>query len=297
VSEPAAGHLDFAALAELDEGLLGGAAGDAARAHLAECPSCRSMQEHLAATRSALAALPDEPMPAAVSARLESALQGAAGTATVVPAQATPTPFWRRPTAAGLAAAAAVAALVAGVVVGTARHKDNHGTPSGAAAAGALHRPAVSETFPVTTSGQEYTPLNAPTLVTGLLQPKAAAVAGGTNSAGAGGTATTPGPSSSPLTFSSNQRLLDALAPLESSRAAILRCVATLRAGEPLVAPIRVDFGVFTNRRIHVVNQPAMILLLPADKPTRDEAWIVGPNCATAPDNNLYFYQQVPAHP
>ncbi|MBV9291329.1 MAG: hypothetical protein JO222_02680 [Frankiales bacterium] len=290
MSEPAAGHLDFAALAELDEGLLGGAAADAARAHLAECPSCRSMQEHLAATRSALAALPDEPMPTAVSARLDAALRGAAGTATVVPAQAAAVPFWRRPTAAGLAAAAAVAALVAGVVVGTTRHHDKARPLNEAAAgAGAVQRAAAAANFPVTSSGQQYTPVNAPTLVAGLLKAKAAPLA-----SGAGGTAASPNPS--PLTLT-NTQVPDALAPLESSRAAILRCVAALRAGEPFAAPIHVDFGVFTNRPIHVINQPAMILLLPADKPTFDEAWIVGPNCATAPDNNLYLYQQVPAQP
>ena len=73
-----AGHPDLETLADLDEGLLEPAADAAARAHVAGCLECADSLRAIGAARAALAALPPEPMPAAVAERLEHALVDAA---------------------------------------------------------------------------------------------------------------------------------------------------------------------------------------------------------------------------
>jgi hypothetical protein len=67
-------HLTPERLAEHAEGLLAAGEAAAVAAHLAECPSCRSVQADLAALRAVLAADGPGPMPADVAVRIDAAL-------------------------------------------------------------------------------------------------------------------------------------------------------------------------------------------------------------------------------
>jgi len=84
-----------------------------------------------------------------------------------------------------------------------------------------------------------------------------------------------------------------ALETLYSDPQALQRCVDAL-SGVAGTVPVAVDFGRYTDRPAHRVNQPAIAVLLrgPVGKV---DAFIVGPACATAPDNNLYLFKRVAA--
>lgn len=270
-------HLDLATLAELDEGLL--PAGQAARqqAHVDGCPLCQDERRRLRAVTVALRALPPEPMPAPVAARLDDSLRGA--TATVVAAGPPARARWRsRPTAAALSAVAAAAALVVAVVLGTTlgSGSDGSGQQAGpaAGAAGATNARSKAATFPVLARGAHYTQTNAARLI-GQLVPAPAA----------GASVAAPRPAT---------RVPTAMRPLYTDRAALLRCVALL-AGNTTTQPLVVDFGTYTDKKTVGVDQPAVVIVLPGTTAARDEGWIVGPGCVTDPDNDFYLYQTVPA--
>lgn len=77
-------HADDAQLADLDAGLP---TAEGLRRHVVGCPACAGRLGALTELRRRLAALPPEPMPAAISARIEQALAVAA-TAAATPAAA-----------------------------------------------------------------------------------------------------------------------------------------------------------------------------------------------------------------
>ena len=76
-------HLDLDLLAELDEG-LGDVAGS--RAHVDSCDECRQRLDQVHRTRTLLAELPAEAMPADVAARVHAALPEEPPRSTIVPA-------------------------------------------------------------------------------------------------------------------------------------------------------------------------------------------------------------------
>ena len=77
-------------------------------------------------------------------------------------------------------------------------------------------------------------------------------------------------------------------------RPALLACVAKLQPGVQPALPLAVDFVRFTNPDKHLSNAPAVLILLPHQIGSKDLAFIVGPNCTTAPDQDIYFVAVVP---
>ena len=85
------------------------------------------------------------------------------------------------------------------------------------------------------------------------------------------------------------------LRPLFDNPRALLACVAALDRGGPATLPKAVDLARFTDRTRHLRAVPAMVIVMPNFAPGEDGAFVVGPNCATAPDNQLYYFHKVPA--
>jgi hypothetical protein len=207
-------HLSLDELAELDEGLLPPERTSAVRAHLHGCEQCRARADAITSTRSLLASLPAEPMPAAVKARLDRVIAEEAGhaaeeagstaeeagrateavgstaeqagsaadagsrTPTVVPnVVSIPRRRFGRPTMAASAAAAAVVLAVGAIIWGSGHHA-NHSTESaGAASTGGQPlglAPQQTGTFTTSSTGKTYTLNSLPTDVSSLLTVKAA---------------------------------------------------------------------------------------------------------------------------
>ncbi|HEU5034661.1 MAG TPA: hypothetical protein VFT62_07895 [Mycobacteriales bacterium] len=302
------GHLDLDALADLDEGLLPEAAAELHAAHLATCAECQARAARVQSARTVLRELPAVTIPPAVEQRLAATLRGA--TPTVVPLER-PSGRWRRhPSAAALGAVAAAAALIAAIVVGTTTHGSGNGesasrAPGARGPAATLAQPA---TFPVLTRGERYTRTNAARLAQQLVSAATGGAAGTAAqpqatapTPGAGAPLRAAGSSSAPSGSSSGAGAATvapavpaALQPLFTNRALLLQCVAAL-TGNRTTRPLAVDFGRYSDKKTVGVNKPALVILLPGTDPSKDEAWIVGPACATADNNDLYLYQTVPA--
>jgi hypothetical protein len=229
-------------------------------------------------------------MPPDVAGRVHDALARAPLSGTVLPLGDPTTGRrrrWRsRPTLAGLGAAAAVVALVAAVAVGAlhSSSKDkqsNLDTPAAGNAAG----PA-QQGFPITASGRHYTAANAHRLVQQL-------AAGATEATGTGSTAAAPSVAAGTKAAPAPDTVAPDLKPLYSSEQALLTCVAALTAGGSPVLPLTVDFATFSDKAKKIHRAPALVVVLPGPA-GRADGWIVGPNCATAPDNNIYLFERVP---
>src|SRR5215207_1876064 len=130
------GHLDATVLAEYDEGLLAPRRAIEVEHHLEGCANCSAVLGQLGQLRTRLAAEPGEiPMPAAVAARLDTALaaERAPFDQEAAPARtATVHPFRRRLPQL-LAAAATVAGVAfAGYAVSTSGGNDSAQNATGA---------------------------------------------------------------------------------------------------------------------------------------------------------------------
>lgn len=282
-----ADHLDLDTLAELEEGLRPASEATAAEAHLAGCRPCREQQARLRSTRALLGALPAEPMPPDVAERVRGALARSAAT-TVLPVAGElggRRSRWRsRPTIAGLGAAAAVTALVAAVVIGsTQSSSDNNGGDTTAAAGPTADRAAgAPRSFPLTTSGRHYTADNAQRLVRELARSTTTAAPAPSGAAAGGAAESQAAPA----------RVPTQLETLYTSQDALLACVAALTVGHP-VLPLAVDFATYTDKKQKLHNAPAIVVVLPGT-PAHADGWIVGPECATAADNDFYAFMRVP---
>lgn len=286
-----AAHLDLATLAELDEGLTTAAVAAAAERHLTGCRPCREQQARLRSTRALLAALPGEPMPPDVAGRVHDALARAPLSGTVLPLGDPATGRrrrWRsRPTLAGLGATAAVVALVAAVAVGALHSSSEDQQPTLDAPAAGSAAGTAEQGFPITASGRRYTAANAHRLVQQLAAGAAEASGAGSTAAGPSVAAGTKAAPASPDTVAPD------LKPLYTSQQALLTCVAALTAGGNPVLPLTVDFATFSDKAKKIRRAPALVVVLPGPA-GRADGWIVGPNCATAPDNNIYLFERVP---
>lgn len=282
--DPAAGHLDLDALAELEEGLAEPTAAAAARAHLEACSECRALLSRLRTTRALLSALPPEPMPADVAARVEAAVRHGAEVAapTVVPLGRR-RKVWSSPAVAGGAAAAAVVALLAALIAGNVIHRHHNGPSDASTTAGSRSRSAVSNPAQIKrwATGRDYTAATiatfVPSLVTGTPPSATPPLAGASTSPGpaqAGTPAT--GAAQSP-SFSQDE--------LRASPQALQACGQILAGGVSTV-PVAVDFARFNGK-------PAVIFVLPAiGHPTDLDVWVVRSACSAA-SLDLYF-QRVP---
>jgi hypothetical protein len=278
-------HLDLDTLAELDESLRPADEVAGAEEHLAGCRPCREQQARLRSTRALLAALPAEPMPPDVADRVHDALSRTTSTTVLPLADDLAGRRWRwrsRPSLAGLGAAAAVLALIGAVIVGSTRSSTtNDDEPATTAAPGADTAGTAPENFPLTTSGRNYTTANAQQLVSRLLANPSAAPDAST----ADGAETQQS--------QAQPNLPPVLEPLYTSQETLLTCVAALSVGGDPRLPLVVDFGTFTDKARKLHKVPALVVVLPSSD-ARVDGWIVGPECATAPDNNIYLVERVP---
>jgi hypothetical protein len=299
-------HLSADEVADLAEGLLDPSRAGEAERHLVVCAECRDVRDALADVSAMLAALPDEPAPAPVADRLDTALRAAAasspegGTANVGDDVAGGTgvvPLARRPRRprgrdlSRLGAAAAGLAVVFGAVV-VLGDDGADGPPQGASlGSDSSGDRAASGTVAVTASGRAYTGPGLPDAVGDLLaggatgtevRPEAVApraqedaqpdlrVAspGPSGVGGAGPTPPSPGTLEAPGGGSATAR--PPTSPL-ADPAALRSCLVGLgRAG---ARPLAVDQGTFR-------GGPAAVLVLPAAGATRAlDVAVVLPTC------------------
>lgn len=284
---PGAGHVDLEVLAELDEGVAGPQVEQAARAHLEHCAGCQDRMAHLRTTRALLSALPADPMPEAVQARIDAALATASvdGSATIVP-MTRRTRIWNSPAVAGAAAVAAVVVLIGALVAGNVIH---HGKKSQTASAplateGNGRSGASTASVKEWATGANYTAATIPTLVPHLVT--------GTPPAGAPGAAFGAGGSSQPAGgLTTDARSTPVPAPqlkgvltqeaMRADSSAVLACGTILAGGVPTV-PVAVDFASWNGK-------PAVIFALPAvDHPELLDVWVVRSTCSTS-SLDVYF--------
>lgn len=271
------GHLTPETLAELDEGLLDAATALSAQGHLVGCPRCTAVRDELRAVPGRLADARDAgPAPADVVARLDAALAaqraGTAPTATI-----TPLATGRRPPRGLrlLQAAAAVVVLLAGAGIAVTAIQGGDEEGSAADSAATAERPASAQgSFPVTSSGRNWSEDSVteavPRLVAGSLAPTLRADASKDPQEGggdAGGAAARE------------------LAEREVARLAggppLAECVTALNDGP--VTPLAVDLATWK-------GQPAAVIVLPTlDDPATVDTWVVGPDCSQADAKVLYF--------
>jgi hypothetical protein len=278
-------HLDLDDAAALDAGLDDDGA---FAAHVAACDDCARRVAQVQSTRTLLSALPDDPMPADVAARLHAALPRDPLRTTIVPVGSRRRRWTRSPALAGWVAAAAGIALVSALSIGSLR-SSNHPDTSGADS-GALSRAATPRTnFPVIASGAHYTDANSSGLVGELdALVRTPATLPPTAAAGAQGEAATK----DALSLSAHAPVPASLQSLFGDRQQQLAC-ARLLAGGP-VTPLAIDFARFTGGQRKLHNAPAMVVLLPASGDLRDVAFIVGPKCTTDSLQDIYQVVQAP---
>lgn len=273
----AADHLSLDSLAELEEGIASDA--DALRGHLDGCPACRARAGQLRASRALLSALPADPMPADVAARIDAALAaepapapGFARGGDIVPIRARRS-WWRGPNLAAAAAGVAVLALGSALIVGHLGGKSapaQNADKSAHSAAGAGGVAAAPTTVKQWQTGSDYNAANRAALVAGLVvrvpppfpTPTAASV---------GATATTP--PRAPASFSR-----DAL----RDPATVIAC-AGLLADHP-VLPIAVDYARYE-------GAPATILVLPglSDPAGELDVYVIRSACSNSAPDITFF--------
>lgn len=279
------GHLSPETLAELDEGLLDAATAMSAQGHLVLCPRCTAVRDELRAVPGRLADARDAgPAPVDVVARLDAALAaqraGTSPTAATITPTATITPLAtdRRPPRGLrlLQAAAAVVVLLAGAGIAvTAIQGGGDSEGSAADSAATAERPASAQgSFPVTSSGRNWSEDSVtqavPRLVAGSLAPtlRADASKGPEEGGGdAGGGAA--------------RELADSEAARLAGGPPLAECVTALNDGP--VTPLAVDLATWK-------GQPAAVIVLPTlDDPATVDTWVVGPDCSQADAKVLYF--------
>ncbi|MFL6076396.1 MAG: zf-HC2 domain-containing protein [Mycobacteriales bacterium] len=273
----AGAHPDVELLAQVDDGLLGDAAEEAAvRAHVAGCPACREDLAALDRARQALAGLAAPPLPAAVAARLDEALAREAASERPGKAAATvddresgtvrtlrpSTSRWRTP---ALAAAALVVVAAAGL--GAARIFDSgHHSGNDTSAA----RPVST---PSPTAGHQL----APELSQGPGAKPQTRAQGSQSDGGSGAvhqyTRTALGQQAAALVAGRTTAGSGPVPPEVSRLTAadqLTACVAEVTHGSG-AAPRAVDYGTLD-------GTPAAILVLPGAGDTYD-VWAVGGAC------------------
>jgi hypothetical protein len=284
---PAGGeHLSLDALAELEEGIAD--APETLRGHLDGCEACRRRAGTLRASRALLSALPPDPMPSDVAARIDAALAAEPAPAALLAPGGNIVPlrgrsgWWRGPNIAAVAAGVAVLALVGALLAG----HTGGGSPSTAAdkaqhpAAGAVAAP--SPRLKQFETGANYTPTTERGLVTALIlsnpPPLPSQPTASSSLAGAAG----PKPSQ-PAT----QPAVGAGAAPSYDRAALRQpanvyACAALLADHP-VQPIAVDYARYN-------GAPAVILVLPNDShPDTLDVYVIPTACSEAAGDTQFF--------
>ena len=279
-------HPGLERLAELEEGLLDSADANRVAEHAADCAHCQAQQAQLNRTRSLLGSLPADEIPAAVAARLDTALADADSprAKTVVPLGAGLRRWRQHPTAAGLGAAAAAAALVAALVVGHNSGKSTGGGPEAASGGGAgSPTGTVLNDLASTTSGTDYTTGNlaskVPALVAGPAVAGAQVAPGAAQPKAGAGTRNTP--------FTTKATGVPAELARLQTPAALRSCVLGVEAGGAIQRPLAIDFARYQ-------GAAAVLIVLPGLNAGYLDAWFVGPACSES-DANLLGYKAIPS--
>ena len=279
----AADHLSLDAIAEVEEGIAEDA--PARKRHLDTCAQCRARAGQLRASRALLSALPADPMPADVAARIDAALAAEsapvpafASRGDIVPMRARRS-WLRGPNLAAAAAGVAVLAFVGALVAG---HVGGNSSPSvgadksraaGNAPVGASVAPVVLKQWQ---TGLDYdtTDVKLTAYVTALVlghPPAFPATTGG-------------GPVSSPSASSTGKPSYSR----ESLRVpAIAYACAALLAGHP-VQPLAIDFAKFNGK-------PAAVLVIPGlTDPAKYLAVYIIPTACSDGEPDIGFHGAVP---
>jgi hypothetical protein len=285
-------HVDLPTLAEHDEGLLDAALAATVAAHLASCTLCRGRQGRLRTTRALLSALPDDPMPADVSRRVDAALAAAAAgtasstrpagtaTSTVVPLSGRRARWLTGPAVAGIAASVAVVALVSALVVGHLNGGTTTPKPIAVAAPGVATQRQSTASVKQWQTGTDYTKSTiaglVPKIVLGSPPPLPAVAGAAPNAGGAAGT--------SPNTASGLNHSTVPQFTQEQLRSAgpLLACASALNDGTP-VTPLAVDYATYDGK-------PATIIVFPAPaNPRLLDVWVVRSVCSSASIDLLFY--------
>ena len=273
-------HLDLDRLADV-------VAGEAAEPdHLSGCAQCSAALSELRAAdaevSAQLAALPDPPLPEGLADRLDAALAAertSASTVTTLPAR----PQASRGPARWLGAAAAAVLVLAGVTFGATQLAGREGgddaqttAQSDAGGAAEAARDVVRNSTGADYQGQQDLAAAVPRLLAGRAAQAPAAVAapnadGGTSSYAEDRTMRAAAP--------------DPLERLRQTPALADCLVALLPPEDPAVEPLALDYGTFQ-------GAPAMVVVLPSALPDKLDVFVVGPQCAQA-DANVLFYASV----
>lgn len=261
-------HLDLDALADV---LADGPAGDSA-AHLASCEACRARLDELAgalpAVGTALAALPAPVPPAGLEERVLAAVAAAdrVGAADVLP-------MTRRRTRwlPALGAVAAAAALVTGGVLVAQQGGGRQATSDNLAA---------GTRYAVSSSGTDYhgTPASLSAALPGLLAGRATAPKAQNAPAPTAADAKEGAPQAPGLAITSGQ---DPLAALRTT-SGLARCLASLTDPADEGLPLALDYASFE-------GTPALVVVLPSNKPGKVDVMVVPAGCAQADGQVLYF--------
>jgi len=286
------GHVDLQALAEVDEGVAGPEVARAAHEHLEQCSECQDRLAHVRTTRALLSSLPADPMPAAVQARIDAALQRAATepSGTVVPITGRSRP-WKSPAVVGAAAAVAalvvIGALVAGNVLRANKSSSTAGSSAPLAGAGAPHGAASGAAgIKEWTTGANYTaatiPALVPRLVTGTPPAKAEGASGTSGSLDSNVTAAPAAPAFGAASGATTPRATSlSRRAMQTDPSALLACGTILAGGVPTI-PVAVDFASWNGK-------PAVIFVLPAVGHADElDVWVVRSVCSTS-SLDVYF--------
>jgi hypothetical protein len=284
-------HVPIEDLAAYAAGDLDAAAAVTVEAHTVLCAECRADVEAVKAATTALNAVPSEPMPDAVAARLDAALATERAPSREPAGTVLPMVKRRRPSWAGVAAVAAGVALVGGLTVPfLTAGRDNDGSPAATSA-----RQQDSALLPESTgtrrleSGLDYTSESlAATLdraLAGVKSPRAAA---------GGGPVSAPSPSGTAFSAPREASAVR-LTALRTQPAHLAACLDAVTAEQPPEGrtPFVVDFATFKGR-------DALVLVFPAfDKAGKLRAnqvdvWVVGPGCGVEPGGDVLDFARIP---
>ena len=264
-------HVTLDELADHAEGLLPAERAATVTAHVATCPTCQAQQARLSAVRTVLAADDAGPMPAAVAARIETALAADQHSTAGPRVPLRPVhPRWGRRAHWGriLAAAASAAVLAGGGALGLSALRGNETVTSKGSSGAAASATAGNAT------GRTYTAADFGTQVRALLtspprlseSPEVAAEPGARGTAAPRPSGPAAGPAPGP-----------AAAAADAASGGQL-CVSGLATavGRPGVRPLAVDQGEWAGR-------PALVVVLPGSASTV-HAYVVALPCdPTAP--------------
>lgn len=277
-------HLGAETLADLQEGLLEPGPARAAEEHLSTCAACAADDRVLAGIPGLLAAAGDAgPVPGDVAHRLDEALAaeppvltGGGGAATVTPLAS------RRRAPAGMRVLQAAAVLVVvlaglGIALSAQLGGNDAQTSAGSAADTATKALPDDGSFPVTTSGRNWTQDSVvtavPELLAGSIGPSAPSAAtpepdepDGRAGAESGGTA---------------RDLAGTDAARLAGGPALAECVTALN--DDPVTPLAIDLATWQ-------GNPAAVVVLPTPgDPSSVDVWVVAPDCSLADAKVLNF--------